>query len=128
MLRSTLAAALILWAGAVQAFPVEPLPVPAGGEQFWGLGSTGINCYRAPCPWRGVFRMNPDGTRDRPLSGHDMTELPLLEADKADRTRIDGAFASGGCVVAEGHFEGETLVVARIAGECHHWAPRQPAE
>lgn len=124
MLRSTLAAALILWAGAVQALPVEPLPVPAGGEQFWGLGSTGINCYRAPCPWRGVFRMNPDGTRDRPLSGHDMTELPLLEADKADRTRIEGAFASGGCVVAEGHFEGETLVVARIAGECHHWAPR----
>ena len=46
----------------------------------------------------------------------------------ADRARIEDAFARGGCVVAEGHFDGETLVVLRIAGECRHWFPERPAE
>lgn len=128
MFRSILAAALILTATAAQALDAEALPVPAKGEQFWGLGSTGIDCVRLPCPWRGVFRIDPDGTRDRPLSRHDMTEPPPLKADEADRARIEDAFAKDGCVVAEGHFDGETLVVARIAGECGHWLPRRPAE
>jgi len=128
MLRSTLAAALILTITATQALHAEALPVPAEGEEFWGLGSTGMYCYRAPCPWRGVFRIDPDGTRDRPLSGEDMTEPPPLQASEADRARIEEAFAANGCVVAEGHFEGETLVVARLVGECRHWFPRRPAE
>lgn len=128
MFRRVLAAALILSAASMQALSLEPLPVPAEGEAFWSLGATGIDCYRLPCPWHGVFRIDPDGTRSRPLSRHDMTEPPPLEANDADRARIEDAFASDGCVVAEGHFEGETLVVARIAGECHHWFPRRPAE
>lgn len=128
MFRSTLAAAMILAATAAQALDAEALPVPAEGEQFWGLGSTGIHCYRAPCPWRGVFRIDPDGTRDRPLSGDDLTKPPPLQASAADRARIEGAFVTQGCVVAEGHFDGETLVVSRIAGECRHWFPQRPAE
>ena len=49
-------------------------------------------------------------------------------AGDADRGRIEDAFARSGCVVAEGHFDGETLVVLRIAGECRHWFPVRPAE
>lgn len=128
MRRNILAAALILSAGAVQAFEVEPLTVPADGEQFWGLGSTGIYCVKAPCPWCGVFRIDPDGTSDRPLSGADMGGPPPLRANEADRKRIEDAFAGHGCVVAEGRFEGDTLVVVRIAGECRHWFPERPAE
>lgn len=89
MFRSILAAALVLSASAVQALSIEPLPVPADGEQFWGLGTTGIYCVKAPCPWRGVFRIHPDGTRDRPLSGHDLTAPPPLRAGDADRARIE---------------------------------------
>ena len=59
MFRSILAAALVLSASAVSALSIEPLPVPADGEQFWGLGTTGIYCVKAPCPWRGVFRIPP---------------------------------------------------------------------
>lgn len=128
MFLSILSAALILTATAAPALDAEALPVPAEGEQFWVLGSTGIDCYRLPCPWRSVFRIDPDSTRNRPLSRHDMTEPPLLKATEADRARIEDAFANDGCVVAEAHFEGETLVVSRIAGECHHWFPRRPAE
>lgn len=128
MFRSILAAALVLSASAVSALSIEPLPVPADGEQFWGLGTTGIYCVKAPCPWRGVFRIHPDGTRDRPLSGHDLPAPPPLRAGDADRARIEDAFARSGCVVAEGHFDGETLVVLRIAGECRHWFPERPAE
>ncbi|WP_313137941.1 hypothetical protein [Paracoccus jeotgali] len=128
MFDRTLAAALILSITAVQTISSEALPVPAAGEQFWGLGSTGIYCYRAPCPWRGVFRVDPDGTRDRPLSSGDLTAPPSLRASKEDRERIENAFARDGCVVAEGHFEGETLVVKRIAGECRNWRPEQPAQ
>lgn len=128
MFRSTLVAALILTATAAQAFSDEPLPVPPEGEQFWGLGSIGIDCVRLPCPWRGVFRIHPDGTFDRPLSRNDLTAPPPLQARDGDRGRIEDAFASDGCVVAEGHFEGKTLVVARIGGECHHWFPKRPTE
>ena len=128
MFRNSLAAALILAATAAQSLDAEALPVPAEGEQFWGLGSTGLYCYRAPCPWRGVFRIDPDGASHRPLSAGDLTEPPPLQSGEADRARIEDAFAGHGCVVAEGHFEGETLVVARIAGECRHWFPRRPTE
>ncbi|MBB1492460.1 hypothetical protein H5395_13125 [Paracoccus sp. MC1854] len=128
MFRSILAAALLLSGTAPQALEPEPLPVPAEGEQFWGLGSTGILCYRPPCPWRGVFRIDPDGTGTRPLSGNDLPEPPPLEAGAGDRARIEAAFADSGCVVAEGHFRGDTLVVARIAGECRDWLPRPPSE
>jgi hypothetical protein len=128
MFRCLLAAALVLSGAALQAQEPEPLPVPAEGRQFWGLGATGILCYRAPCPWRGVFRIAPDGTRSRPLSGDDLPGPPPLEASAGDRARIEAAFTDPGCVVAEGHFRGGTLVVARIAGECRDWPDRPPAE
>lgn len=102
-------------AGAASA---EILPLPAQGETLWGLGTTGIMCYRAPCPWRGVFPVDQDGTRGRPLSRFDQRQPPPLRADDKIRARIEAAFEGEDCVLAEGHFEGETLVVRRLLGDC----------
>ena len=114
--KSILAASLLT--GLAAGAKAEPLPLPAEGETFWGLGTTGIQCYRAPCPWRGVFPITPDGKRGRPLSNGDQRQPPPLDAGDGDRARIVAAFADSGCVVAEGHFEGETLVVRRLLGDC----------
>lgn len=106
-------AALVLAAGLS-----EPLPLPAEGETFWGLGSTGIFCYQPPCPWTGIFPIERDGTRGRPLSQFDQRQPPPLRASAADRSRIEAAFAEGDCVVAEAHFEGTIMVVRRLVGDC----------
>ena len=113
--------ALILLFGLTGSAHAELLPVPANGEAFWGLGATGILCYREPCPRHGVFRIHQDGSRDLPLSRRDQYQPPLLRANDEERTQIKAAFETGGCVVVEGHFEGEILVVARLRDECHYW-------
>jgi hypothetical protein len=112
-------AALILSACAASA-QAEPLPVPSEGEGFWAIGVTGIHCYRAPCPWRGIAPIASDGSAGSPLSPADQPAPPPLRASKADRARIDAAYAQD-CLVVEGHFEGETLVVARVLAQCDHW-------
>ncbi|RDE09161.1 hypothetical protein [Pelagibacterium lacus] len=96
----------------------EPLPLPAEGETFWGLGNTGIFCYRPPCPWTGIFPIERDGSRGWPLSRFDQNQPPPLRASAADRSRIEAAFEEGGCVVAEAHFEGRIMVVRRLVGDC----------
>lgn len=111
-----IACAIVL--GLARATVAEPLPMPTEGETFWGLGTTGVLCYREPCPWHGVFPVYRDGRRGRPLSNLDHRQPPPLRADDKDRARIEAAFAEGGCVVAEGHFEGKTLVVRRLLGNC----------
>lgn len=112
MLTAVLAVTLVASAHA------EILPLPAEGETFWGLGNTGIVCDADPCPRHGVFSMHRDGTRGRPLSRFDEPEPPLLRADDVIRSRIETAFGEDRCVVAEGHFEGDTLVVRRLLGDC----------
>ncbi len=114
--KPILAFALAL--GLTGAAHAEILPLPAQGESFWGLGTTGMLCYQEPCPWNGVFPVYRDGTRGRPLSRFDQRQPPPLRADAAARARIEAAFEKGGCVVAEGHFEGETLVVRQLLGDC----------
>lgn len=114
--RTALAFALAL--GLTGAANAEMLPLPTAGETYWGLGTTGIFCYQEPCPWHGVFPINQDGTRGRPLSHVDQRQPPPLRADETARARIEAAFEKGGCVVGEGHFEGETLVVRGLLGDC----------
>ena len=117
MFRKIILACLLALAPATGVVG-EPLPLPAAGEAFWGLGTTGIQCYREPCPWHGVFPIGQDGKRGRPLSHLDQRQPPALDASEGDRARIEEAFAESGCVVAEGHFEGGTLVVRRLLGDC----------
>jgi len=112
MLAAVLAVTLV---GSARA---EILPLPAEGETFWGLGNTGIVCDADPCPRHGVFSMFRDGTRGRPPSSFDKLEPPLLRADEVVRRHIETAFSEDRCVVAEGHFEGEILVVRRLLGDC----------
>lgn len=114
---------LVLTLGLAGPAQAEILPPPAEGEAFWGLGATGVLCYRDPCPRHGVFPIHRDGTRGLPLSRIDQRQPPPLRADERDRARIEDAFHSGGCVVAEGHFEGEMLVVLRLLGDCREGAP-----
>jgi len=112
MLTAVLAVTLV---GSAHA---EILPLPAEGETFWGLGNTGILCDADPCPRHGVFPIFRDGTRGRPLSSFDKPEPPLLRADDVIRSRIETAFDEDRCVVAEGHYDGEILVVRRLLGDC----------
>ncbi|MRX52217.1 hypothetical protein GI374_17830 [Paracoccus sp. S-4012] len=114
------AAALILAAGLASAEAAEPYPVPAEGQQFWGLGKTGILCCMAPCPWRGVFPIEADGSAGRPLSAADQPDPPPMQTSDEDRARIEAAYEDG-CRIVEGRFEGETLVVTRVVAECRHW-------
>lgn len=109
---------LILTLGLTGPAHAEILPPPADGEAFWGLGATGVLCYREPCPRHGVFPIHRDGTRGLPLSRIDQRQPPPLHGDERDRARIEDAFDSGGCVVVEGHFEGAVLVVLRLLGDC----------
>lgn len=116
LLLSTLTALAL--AGPGGPARAEPLPEPAGGNLFWGMGNTGIMCVTTPCPWTGVFRINPDGSREFPLSGDDAPAPPPLRASDADRARIAAAYAEGACVIVEGRFEGDAMVVARVVGDC----------
>lgn len=109
--------ALVLLGPAGPA-PAEPLPEPAEGNLFWGMGNTGIMCVTTPCPWTGVFQINRDGSREFPLSGDDAPAPPPLRADEADRARIAAAYSGGSCVIVEGRFDGDTLIVARVLGDC----------
>jgi hypothetical protein len=110
---------LTLLLGLAGAARAELLPLPEPGENLWGLGATGIMCYQEPCPRYGVFRIYQDGRFELPLSRRNQSQPPPLRADERDRARIDWAFETGGCVMAEGHFEGRTLVVRRVWGDCH---------
>lgn len=110
---------LTLILGLAGAARAEQLPLPEPGESLWGLGATGISCYQEPCPRYGVFQIHRDGRFELPLSRRNQPQPPPLRADKPDRDRIERSFETGGCVMAEGHFEGRTLVVRRVWGDCH---------
>ncbi|MHA6732117.1 hypothetical protein [Devosia sp. A369] len=81
------------------------------------VGSTGIDCYMPPCPWRGIVSGDaPGGGFQRPLWWGEI--LPPLEASDNDARRIRGAWESFDCLLVEGAFDGSMLTVRRIMGAC----------
>jgi hypothetical protein len=81
------------------------------------IGPTGVYCVRAPCPWRGVTRLDAERRPvGRPLWAGE--RLPVIVARDADRQRIMEAWRTSGCLVAEGRLEAEQLVVRRVVGPC----------
>ncbi|MEO3999711.1 hypothetical protein [Mesorhizobium sp. CAU 1732] len=79
------------------------------------VGSTGIFCVRAPCPWRGIA--DPDAQDPTRLlwSGDD---LPPIHAPDDTTRRIERAWDDHECLLVEGAFDGVTLRVERIVGPC----------
>lgn len=101
-------------AGATWA---EPPPAGPAGESGFRIGSTKIFCIKAPCPWRGVTRLDRDGRPEgRPFWTGD--RLPPIAAAPADRDRIAKAWRDGACLQVEGRLADETLMVRKISGPC----------
>lgn len=81
------------------------------------LGSTGINCVKAPCPWRGIMKLDANGKPDgRPLWAGN--ELPTIKAEENVRNRIAATWKASGCLVVEGELDDDGFAVSRIVGDC----------
>lgn len=81
------------------------------------IGRTSVNCVKAPCPWRGIVNLgNSSRNSLDPLwTGND---LPVLNASDGDAHRIRAAWEKLECLVVDGTFDGQTLMVNRILGGC----------
>lgn len=97
--------------------PGRGIAARARRSQLLGLGSTGILCYRDPCPRHGVFRIGTDGTRGHPLSHEDQPE-PHLRGKDRHLPQVRAAFAEGECLLASAQLEGDILVIAALHGPC----------
>lgn len=90
------------------------------GEAIRGtfrLGPTGIYCIKAPCPWRGIMKLDDKGHPEgKPLWTGD--ELLAIDADPGVRDRILSTWKASGCLVVEGKLSTNQLFVSRIAGGC----------
>ena len=86
-------------------------------EGIFRIGRTGVYCIRKPCPWLGIMKIREDGLPDGKLvwTGD---ELPIIEASPADRKRIRSSWQDSGCLLAQGRFEGQRLVVRHVTGDC----------
>src|SRR5690554_4141265 len=83
-----LAAALGLPSGVAFAEGAE-----SGSGELLRVGSTGIMCVRAPCPWKGVVAVAEERSAPEEStllwSGED---LPPLTASEADAERVRAAW------------------------------------
>lgn len=81
------------------------------------VGKTGIHCMKQPCPWRGIVDL-ADNTRKplRPLWSN--SDLPRLVASADDSKRLREAWSEHGCLAVFGAFDGQTLRVDKILGNC----------
>lgn len=96
------------------------IATPVSADSIAGtfrLGPTGINCVKAPCPWRGIMKLDENGKPDcRPLWA--ANELPPIEAEENVRNRIAAIWKASGCLVVAGELDDDGLAVSRIVGEC----------
>lgn len=91
-----------------QAAPEPPL---AGTFQ---VGRLEAACVEEPCPQRGIFQLGS-------ISGLPVrrTEsLPPLVTDAETRRRLQKAWDDYDCLLARGTFDGKSLTVQQIEGEC----------
>jgi hypothetical protein len=103
----------VLISAALLVLPPSPSQVESMPIGLFDVGATGLHCYQAPCPWRGIRLANGRG---RPLwSGE---TLPAMNAKADDRQSIAGAWDKHDCVTVQGAFDGRTLTVRRVLGTC----------
>jgi hypothetical protein len=88
------------------------------GTVLLRVGHPGIHCYKEPCPWRGIALVDGESgsASMRPLwSG---SAPPKMDAASDDEQFVVEAWREFGCVLVEGGFDGTTLTVDRIVGDC----------
>jgi hypothetical protein len=86
-------------------------------EGMFRIGRTGVYCIRKPCPWRGITKIREDGLAEgKPVWAGD--DLPIIEASPADRDRIRSSWRDSGCLLVQGRFEGQRLVVRHVTSDC----------
>lgn len=107
-MKRSLAALLLVFASMA--------PAQADATQLQ-VGRTGILCYMAPCPWRGIAEPAPDGADPARLlwSGD---ELPPMTGTPAHQRELSRAWREFDCLLVAGGFEGGVLRVDDILGSC----------
>ncbi len=89
------------------------------GYTLWGIGRTGVMCYMAPCPWRGIFPiLSETGERGFPISRHDQPQPQVISADPTITARVADAYSENHCLIVEARPVEDGLDIARIIGEC----------
>lgn len=91
---------------------------PEQEETLWSIGTTGVMCYVAPCPWRGIAPILPDGTRGFPKDREDLTEPQFTSNDAEILHAVETAYAGGRCLVVAAKLDGQRLEITRIVGDC----------
>ena len=97
----------------------------------YSVGATGIECATSPCPRRGIWvtrgkNETPADIRHALLFADEdgSIRLPNLHGSAADRSAVDAAWRSGGCMVVEGSFGPHPttgipqLTISRVVGPC----------
>ena len=114
ILKPLMAAATLL-AIACPAFAADG---PAQEGSLWSIGTTGIMCYVAPCPWRGIAPISLDGKRGFPINREDRPE-PQFTTDNAEiGSAVETAYADNRCLIVAAKRDGEWLDITRIVGDC----------
>lgn len=112
---SLLSISLII-AGTCPSLAAEAIPL----EGRLGVGNTGINCVKEPCPWRGIVDL--DNTSRDPLRPHwHGKHLPATYGQPEDVARLKKAWDDGECLEIEGKFghDGAPWIeIGKIIGPC----------
>lgn len=102
------------------AAPSPPMPEQSETSSYSGLfrvGDTGIDCYKEPCPRRGIIPIDTEQPRRwRPIWSGETP--PPMRGSSADRRRIVSAWADDQCLLVQGTFMHGTLDVQKINGSC----------
>ena len=102
------------------AAPPPPVPAQSESRAYSGLfrvGDTGIDCYKEPCPRRGIIPIDAQQPRRwRPIWSGETP--PPIRGNRADRQRIVSAWAGDQCLLVQGTFLHGTLDVKKINGSC----------
>ncbi|WP_343312667.1 hypothetical protein AAIB41_07395 [Brucella sp. BE17] len=87
------------------------------GAMHLAVGKTNIHCMKQPCPWRGIVDLDDTAREPRRLlwSGSD---LPALVASETDAKRLRDVWSEHGCLAVAGWFNGQTLRIDKILGNC----------
>ncbi|WEK03429.1 MAG: hypothetical protein P0Y65_14660 [Candidatus Devosia phytovorans] len=80
------------------------------------VGKTNIFCVQAPCPWRGIARVDNQAGPSGLLWSQET--LPPLDAGPVDAARIAEAWNGNQCLSIKGSLSGGTLRVDEIIGAC----------
>jgi len=135
-LKAAARASVVVAAALATGIGLTPLAAqetgtPADGTTRYSVGATGIECATSPCPRRGIWVTRgkdetPADIRHALLFADEdgSIHLPNLHGSAADRSAVDAAWRSGGCMVVEGSFGPHPttgiplLTISRVVGPC----------